>query len=232
MELHHIEQRADDGEGTYDNCIPLCFDCHADVNSYNDRHPKGKKYTASELKGHRNKWYEKVRNGHSSIANSDHLELDRKLFLRIRNILSSGSISSIRNHDYGGSFDTERHKELFELLYLCELPECEFLDPDIEGLRAKLKEDIEKFTRSIGQNTFPLPGNISWNRIPRDPRQEFETIAWFKSKAKSDEEFDNLIEEQLDHISKIHRELNVLSQQMCHSYDEFIRLGRRKLAVD
>ena len=31
IELHHIKQKADGGEDTFDNCIPLCFDCHADI---------------------------------------------------------------------------------------------------------------------------------------------------------------------------------------------------------
>ncbi len=57
MELHHIWQEADGGLSDFDNCIPLCFDCHADVGHYNPRHPKGKKYTPGELKGHRDQWY-------------------------------------------------------------------------------------------------------------------------------------------------------------------------------
>ena len=60
IELHHIVQKADGGEDSFDNCIPLCFDCHAEVKSYNNRHPKGKKYTESELKIRRDRWYEKV----------------------------------------------------------------------------------------------------------------------------------------------------------------------------
>ena len=59
MELHHIRQAADGGEDTVDNCIPLCLDCHAEVASYNPRHPKGRKYTETELKGHRDKIYRK-----------------------------------------------------------------------------------------------------------------------------------------------------------------------------
>lgn len=59
IELHHIVQEADGGDDSVDNCIPLCFDCHAEVNSYNPRHPKGRKYTKIELKGHRDKCYEK-----------------------------------------------------------------------------------------------------------------------------------------------------------------------------
>lgn len=57
MELHHIKQVADGGEDTADNCIPLCLDCHAEVGSYNPHHPKGRKYTEKELKGHRDKYY-------------------------------------------------------------------------------------------------------------------------------------------------------------------------------
>ncbi|MFJ3460126.1 HNH endonuclease [Achromobacter spanius] len=57
MELHHIEPEADGGPSTLDNCIPLCFDCHADVGHYNDRHPKGTKYRPSELRRHRDAWF-------------------------------------------------------------------------------------------------------------------------------------------------------------------------------
>jgi len=62
MELHHIKQKADEGPDTFENCIPLCFNCHADAGSYNPRHPKGRKYTEAELKAHRDNWYEKIKN--------------------------------------------------------------------------------------------------------------------------------------------------------------------------
>lgn len=57
MELHHIHQHADGGEDTFDNCIPLCFDCHADMGKGDPRHPKGKHYSEQELRFHRDKWY-------------------------------------------------------------------------------------------------------------------------------------------------------------------------------
>lgn len=59
IELHHIRQVADGGEDTVDNCIPLCFNCHAEVKAYNPHHPKGRKFTEKELKGHRDKCYQK-----------------------------------------------------------------------------------------------------------------------------------------------------------------------------
>jgi hypothetical protein len=63
MELHHIKQRADGGDNTFDNCIPLCLDCHAEVKSYNSHHPKGRKFTPGELIKHRDQWYLKIKNG-------------------------------------------------------------------------------------------------------------------------------------------------------------------------
>lgn len=71
IELHHIKQVADGGEDTADNCIPLCFDCHADVKSYNPHHPKGRRFTEKELKGHRDKCYERysIKNSGSTTLN-------------------------------------------------------------------------------------------------------------------------------------------------------------------
>lgn len=58
LEFHHIKQEADGGENTYENCIPLCFDCHADMGGINPKHPKGNAYSEKELRMHRDKWYE------------------------------------------------------------------------------------------------------------------------------------------------------------------------------
>jgi hypothetical protein len=61
MELHHIEERAKGGQDTLDNCIPLCFDCHSEVGSYNAEHPKGRKFSPAELKKHRDAWFAQVK---------------------------------------------------------------------------------------------------------------------------------------------------------------------------
>jgi len=60
IELHHIKLKSEGGEDTFDNCIPLCFDCHADASSYNPHHPKGKKFSEKELMMHREKLYKKM----------------------------------------------------------------------------------------------------------------------------------------------------------------------------
>ncbi len=61
MELHHIVPESNGGKSTFENCIPLCFDCHADAGHYNPKHPKGTKYSPTELKKHRDNWYSAIR---------------------------------------------------------------------------------------------------------------------------------------------------------------------------
>lgn len=60
IELHHIFQASEGGEDTFENAIPLCFDCHADAGHYNSKHPRGSKLSSSELKEHRDLWYDTV----------------------------------------------------------------------------------------------------------------------------------------------------------------------------
>ena len=76
IELHHIKQKADGGEDTFENCIPLCFDCHADMGKADPRHPKGKHYSAKELIRHRDNWYQKVKNSREGLqeASSEDIE--------------------------------------------------------------------------------------------------------------------------------------------------------------
>lgn len=58
MEVHHIQWKSKDGSDDIENAIPLCFECHAEVNHYNPQHPKGRKFTEEELLEHRRQWLE------------------------------------------------------------------------------------------------------------------------------------------------------------------------------
>ncbi|HPE73298.1 MAG TPA: HNH endonuclease [Candidatus Competibacter sp.] len=60
IELHHIEMESKGGKSIFENCIPLCFDCHADAGHYNSNHPKGTRYSQSELRKHRDSWYQAI----------------------------------------------------------------------------------------------------------------------------------------------------------------------------
>jgi len=50
MEIDHIVPQADEGPDTYENAIPVCFECHAEIHSYNLDHPRGRKFQPAELR--------------------------------------------------------------------------------------------------------------------------------------------------------------------------------------
>jgi hypothetical protein len=56
MEIDHIIQSADDGAADIANGIAVCFECHAEIHSYNDEHPRGRKFHPEELRQHKEQW--------------------------------------------------------------------------------------------------------------------------------------------------------------------------------
>ncbi len=60
IEMHHISPQHKGGDDSPENCIPLCLDCHAEVEHYNTNHPRGRKFTPGELTKHRDKWFAMV----------------------------------------------------------------------------------------------------------------------------------------------------------------------------
>jgi len=213
MELHHIVQKADGGEDSFRNCIPLCFDCHADVKAYNPRHPKGRKYTDSELIRHRNRWYEKVKNEHLNIVNSNCLDLDRKLFLKIREILASrnGPIYFIRNHIYTNPFPSHIHQGLQQYWLQCENPDFEFIDLDLEIRRSELTDKINTFLNVLNRVTFTVEGWENNDQMAVHPDIKYSDRETYYQAIK---------------------DIDQAAKKVCVAYDDLIRLGRRKLAVE
>ncbi len=58
MQLHHIKPEAEGGSGDYDNGIPVCLDCHAEIESKSNM---GRGFTPAELREHRDRWFSIVR---------------------------------------------------------------------------------------------------------------------------------------------------------------------------
>lgn len=58
MQIHHVIPEAEDGPGDYDNGIPVCLDCHAEIES---RSNMGRRFTSEELRQHRDRWFATVR---------------------------------------------------------------------------------------------------------------------------------------------------------------------------
>lgn len=55
--IHHIVQESDGGSNKIENAIALCLRCHGEAGHYNQDHPIGNKYSPSELRKHRDKWW-------------------------------------------------------------------------------------------------------------------------------------------------------------------------------
>ena len=58
LQIHHIQPEAQGGPGTAENGIPVCFDCHAEIESKSNM---GRRFTADELRRHREQWFGVVR---------------------------------------------------------------------------------------------------------------------------------------------------------------------------
>lgn len=211
IECHHIVQEANSGPNSFENCIPLCFDCHADMLAYDDAHPKGTKYRPEELKAHRDKWIEKVSSAHSSNYNEEHRKLDQHLYRRILAILPwNGSIRFLSQNNFAGySFQLSNLDDTDKFYFICcDNPEWEFIDPTLEALRATLCEKIRKFNSLIATNTFPTQQHDR-NTVP--PEWEIE----------EPERFDQVVDE-----------IHASAQNCVDSYKSLIREGRRLLAVE
>ena len=76
IELHHIDPHRLLGKNTFENGIPLCFDCHSDAGHYFALHPRGTKYSPSELKSARDNWYKFVKNNSivEKVIISEHIQ--------------------------------------------------------------------------------------------------------------------------------------------------------------
>lgn len=83
IEFHHIKQEADGGENTFENCIPVCFNCHADVGHYNPKHPKGNKYSEIELRARRDLVYERVEDGFYVKEDDEILDKDKERLTKV-----------------------------------------------------------------------------------------------------------------------------------------------------
>lgn len=168
IEVHHIIQESDGGENIFDNAIPLCLECHADMFPYDPKHPKGTKYTSNELKRHRDNWYKKVEDNIGLAKKEEIVETDKKVFEILIQILPwDGSINFIKYNDFGGSFLRSNLNDLRKFIYECENPFFEFIDPDLEGLRVGLQTSIDIFMETIATETFTTD-NVDANSIPRE----------------------------------------------------------------
>jgi HNH endonuclease len=56
METDHMLPQSETGTDDIDNSIPVCFECHAEIHLYNNKHPRGRKYHTEELRKRKEQW--------------------------------------------------------------------------------------------------------------------------------------------------------------------------------
>lgn len=213
MELHHIKQKADGGEDTYENCIPLCLDCHAEVKMYNPHHPKGKRYTENELIIHRDRWYSKIKSSLQFHAEERFMRLDKEVFKVIRmQIFESGLINFLKEHDFGGAYKLDKFDPLHDLMHDIENnPEFEFIDADLEQAYANLCDSIRRFLGYSALNTFTHEVMSGYKYVPLD---------WLERN-----------EETAIHYHEVVDNMNKMSTNIVDNYNVLAKLARRKFAV-
>ena len=212
IECHHVIQEANSGANVLENCIPLCFDCHADMLAYDDKHPKGTKYRPAELKLHRDRWVAKVATARPADYTNAQMAVDQSLFRRILKVLPwTGSISFINYNNFSGfAFSWDRLRDLDEFDAHSGDPTWEFIDPTLEAMRATLAEHVSNLLATLGLNTWPLKHrDDNWSSVP----QEWEY-------------------EQPERFTTVVREIQASARLCVASYKTFVREGRARLAVD
>jgi hypothetical protein len=71
IQIHHIVPEAQGGSGDYDNGIPVCLDCHAEIES---RSNMGRQFTSDELRLHREQWFAIVRDRPEVLVRASHAQ--------------------------------------------------------------------------------------------------------------------------------------------------------------
>lgn len=211
MECHHIDQAADEGPNTYENCIPLCFDCHAEVGHYSSNHPKGTKFSAGELRAHRDRWYSRMEQGRITESTPDLLELDKKLFRRVVDVLGgSRRMMHFNDHDYASPYSSSFEDRLSEFARLKALPEAEFFDLTMEAAANDIKESINAYRQAAHKWVF-------W----KDEARVGIPSEWRNGESASEDRF-----------WKAAEIMNGKAQDVWESFSRFVKEGRRTLQVD
>lgn len=135
--------------------------------------------------------------------------IDVELFKEFKKVIpSKGSISFIDEQNMAGfSWPRDKLRQLDEFYYEWDDAEHEFLDNELEGLRAKLHNLIGDYLGQIATNTFPA----------NDPKRQTVPPEWELENPKRFLEVVNKLHETAGAIVEIHQDL--------------MRKGREKLGV-
>lgn len=220
IELHHIKQKAFGGEDTFENCIPLCLDCHADMGKADPKHPKGKRYTEAELFAHRDSWYKKVSNSKVVIP-QEVSQSDKELFKKICERFSGEIQRWLKDEDLTGIHPTDVFNPLIDLLREADNPFFELLNPEIEKRRAVLFESIHDFILYNAEFTFPLDGKLMEYSAPNIWLLSHDHSYW-----DDEMSFEAFYDEKHKQFEDEGNKLNESASSVWIAYCEFVKFGR------
>jgi hypothetical protein len=207
-QIAHLDgNRTNDAEG---NLVWLCLNHHDDFDGSTSQ---SKNYTVLEVKKARDDLYRAIEEGRH-LGMEDALpagrDADRNLLRSIQELLSQ-AVPFARNVNFGSPFQTDFYTGLGILVWDRRGADHEFIDTELESLRAKLVSDAEAFVQLVGYRTFPTRTGVGLNDVPY-------------SEGEDDE--DNT---RYHRYVGILKELHDAAEAVCLSYDNLIRVGRRKL---
>ena len=167
--VHHIKQKADGGEDSMDNAIPLCFDCHSNIGMYNPHHPNGNSFKPTELKRIRDEFYIKAKDLSRKLSSSS--DFDYTLLAEFKNDYTPIIEYCVRTDFTSELVDINLNDNIYYLYYdkwskkkyIFDNPNIEVCKNKILGelddLRHYLTEDFLRYHASSGMLIYK---NQSW----------------------------------------------------------------------
>ncbi len=128
IETDHMQPRGDGGPDTIDNAIPVCFECHAEIHSYNDQHPRGRKFRPAELRLQKDQWLEICRNRPEIFINAARDADVGPLQALIDELEFNGAVAQERGHELQG----------------CLFQDAQFKRAISEGAIATLRDELKE----------------------------------------------------------------------------------------
>ncbi len=177
------------------------------MRSYDHKHPKGRKFSEAELIAHRDRWYERLQVSGGPIAAPEHRDQDRAVYARLTAILQFKGVISYLRARAGNVFHRSQLEPLHVYLEECRDPSFEFLDIDLEGVRAELSASVEQYIERVARYTHMVDDAERMFLQPemkeRDPGQYY----------------------------KIVHAMTADENAVLDAYDSLVRMARRKLGV-
>jgi hypothetical protein len=207
-QIAHLDRNRTNSEES--NLAWMCLDHHSLYDSKTKQH---KNYTIREVRAARSRLYDLVAEGKHLTPDAAQpylqAEADKKVLRDfMETVPSNGSVRFLRTNNFAGfSFDRKDLEEINVFFYDRNGPDHEFLDPELEAARQKFRERCREFLLALAEDTFPARGPHSY-AVPdeweiTDPQRFRHAVAGIHGAADA----------------------------VCSTYDDLIRMARRKLAV-